>query len=206
MHQPYVYWLQNKTTGLKYIGVRFAKNCDPKDFWKTYFTSSKSVRALIKIYGIDDFRYKIIHIFKSAEAAILKEAAYVKLAVTKKDYLNINPTSHGGSLYCAKAGRIGGLKQFHEKIGIHKQTRKENLQILSAARRLQNKMKRNPFTHASKSVQSKRGSIGGPKNKGFIWITTGNKTIKYTTTMQEKMSVDDFIKHNPTYRKGRHNV
>ena len=58
---PYVYFIINKTTGLKYIGSKYSKNCDSRDFWITYFTSSRSVKYLIKKYGKKDFDFKILN-------------------------------------------------------------------------------------------------------------------------------------------------
>lgn len=52
---PYVYIIKNKTTGLKYVGVKYAKNADPEKFWVTYFTSSKHVKKLINMFGKEDF-------------------------------------------------------------------------------------------------------------------------------------------------------
>ena len=47
-HTPYVYRLTDKITLRRYIGSRYARNCDPSDLGVTYFTSSKIVRKLFK--------------------------------------------------------------------------------------------------------------------------------------------------------------
>lgn len=74
---PYVYIIKNKSTNLKYLGVRYANGCDPSDLWVTYFTSSKLVHKLIETFGKDDFYVKILHIFpNNPEKAILREAKY----------------------------------------------------------------------------------------------------------------------------------
>lgn len=53
------------------------------------------------------------------------------------------------------------------------------------------------------SLQSELGKRGGPKNKGFVWLTDGKISIKYTKSMQEKQSVDEFLRENPSFRAGR---
>ena len=37
---PYTYFIQWSTTGMKYYGVRYSKDCHPAEFWKDYFTTS----------------------------------------------------------------------------------------------------------------------------------------------------------------------
>jgi hypothetical protein len=202
---PYIYWLKNKSTHKKYIGVRWARGCNPSDFWVSYFTSSPSVHKLITIFGKNDFEFKIIHTFKTAEEAILREAQYVKLAVKRDDYLNLCHFSAGRET-TSKAGKIGGMFQKLNKLGIHKQTREERLALLKRAWAKQNELQCNPFTHASKELQAERGRRGGPKNKGFVWLTDGTKSIKYTKKMQDKKSINCFLEENPTYKRGRCNA
>ena len=47
-HIPYVYRLTDKETGRRYIGARYAKNCEPSDLGATYFTSSKIVNPIFR--------------------------------------------------------------------------------------------------------------------------------------------------------------
>lgn len=199
---PYIYWLKNKSTGKKYIGVRWAKNCSPEDFWIEYFTSSPSVHKLIEIFGVEDFEYKILHTFKSAEQAILKEAKYIKIAMKRDDYLNMCHLSPSKDI-CSKAGKISGKIQVLQKKGIHSQTKMERRQVLEKAWAIQDETKTNAFKHCLREKQVERGRKGGPKNKGFIWLTDGKTDIKYTTKMQSNLSVDEFLKKNTTFKRGR---
>ena len=86
---------------------------------------------------------------------------------------------------------------------IHKQTREERLQLLKQARKIQFENKQNPLVHCSRNTQSERGKRGGPKNKGFVWVTDGTCSIKYTKKLQQSLSVDAFLQKNKTYRRGR---
>ena len=51
--------------------------------------------------------------------------------------------------------------------------------------------------------QSNRGKKGGRGNKGFVWINDGMKSHKYTKKQQEIKSLEDYIKDNPQYKRGR---
>lgn len=86
----YVYYLKNKTTELKYIGARYSKNCNPSDFWVTYFTSSKLIHALIKIYGVDDFEFKILKTFTNEYDTLKFERHLLGFAIKKDDYVNVH--------------------------------------------------------------------------------------------------------------------
>lgn len=89
---PYTYYLYHKPTGLKYYGVRYAKNCNPDDLWNKYFSSSKKVKALIAKYGINSFDYKIRKTFKTKKESLIWESKVLKkLKVSTNDeWININ--------------------------------------------------------------------------------------------------------------------
>jgi len=51
---PYVYLIRWTKLNMSYIGVQYRKNAHPKNLWKTYFTSSKYVKAFRKINNEPD--------------------------------------------------------------------------------------------------------------------------------------------------------
>lgn len=87
---PYTYLLKCRTTGLLYYGVKYAKGCDPKEFWKTYFTSSKSVHVLIEKYGLDQFDFEIRKTFIDEDSARKWERTVIKRMnmVYRDDFIN----------------------------------------------------------------------------------------------------------------------
>ena len=223
---PYVYIIKNKTTKMKYIGVRYAKGCNPADLWVSYFTSSSLVKKLIAQFGKDDFVVKVIHRYPNdPKAAILKEANYFKYIKERDDYLNITYSSGcqdlriaskggkvGGSIVYAKqigifrsdedrkrwaseAGKVGGAKQRDHKLGIHGLSKEQRLSNCSKGG------KNGGFTNPE--LQRELGKRGGPKNKGFVWITDGENSIKYSPKMQKEKSVECFLKENPSFYRGR---
>lgn len=136
MNTPYVYFLKNKTTKLKYIGVKYSKNCHFNDFWKKYFTSSKLVKNLISIYGIEDFEFKILKVFSNTFEAIKYENSLISLAAKREDYLNIHPgfiTNEKDFIINQEKMKIihslTGKLTFAKKLGFHKYNKEEKLKI-----------------------------------------------------------------------------
>lgn len=85
----YTYLIKWSKTGKWYYGVRYAKNSNPKDLWKTYLTSSKYVELHRKEFGDPD----IIQIRKtfnsSSKARKWENTVLKKLKVLERnDSLN----------------------------------------------------------------------------------------------------------------------
>jgi len=136
MNIPYVYFLKNKSTNLKYVGVRYSKNCHYTDFWVKYFTSSKLVKNLIVIYGKEDFEFKILKTFNSTFEALKYENSLTIIAAKRKDYLNIHPgfiTQEKDFIINQEKMKIihslTGKLTFAKKLGFHKYTKEEKLEI-----------------------------------------------------------------------------
>ena len=226
---PYVYIVKNKTTGLKYLGVRYAKNCNPDDFWVTYFTPSSLVKKMIDVYGKEDFYTKIIHKYPNCPTkAILREAKYFSFIKKREDYLNICFSS--GIMDLRKnsiAGKVGGSIVRDKQIGIFRSINERKAWASMGGKiggKVQSELgmgfhqyKNNPELHKEwaskggkasgqfqdKKFQSEMGKKGGIKNKGFVWINDGNKTYKYTKKQQEQISLNDFLFENKQFKKGR---
>lgn len=125
-----------------------------------------------------------------------------------------NYTPEQKTEWCRKAGKIGGKVQVERHLGIHQYDRDHEIAVKWAS----NGGKNGPFTlayylkqglseieakQALKEVQSDRGKRGGPKNKGFVWLNNGVRTIKYTAEQQKEKSVEDFLTDNPEFKRGR---
>jgi len=96
---------------------------------------------------------------------------------------------------CRLGGKRGGIVQRDNKIGIHSQTKEERLILASRGG------KKGAFTQSK--WQSEFGKRGGPKNKGFVWLTDGKTNIKYSIKKQKQITTENFIKENPSFRYGR---
>jgi hypothetical protein len=89
IYEPYTYLIGWSQLNTWYYGVRYAKKANPKDFWTTYFTSSKLVKEFRIKHGEPDVR-KIRKTFTSAEKALEWEQRLLRKAdiVKKKEWLN----------------------------------------------------------------------------------------------------------------------
>ncbi len=82
---PYTYVIGWSNLGVRYYGVRFAQDCDPKELWHTYFTSSQHVAEFCHRHGDPDV-IQIRKIFSSAQSAQLWEHRVLRrLKVTQND-------------------------------------------------------------------------------------------------------------------------
>jgi hypothetical protein len=83
-----------------YYGVRYSKNSNPKELWKTYFTSSKHVLQFRQIYGepdIIDIRKTFDNVNKARlwENTVLRRLKVIEkdIWINKTDNLSIDPIS-----------------------------------------------------------------------------------------------------------------
>jgi len=70
IYVPYTYWLFHKKTKKFYYGSRTAKDCNPTDLFKSYFSSSKIVKKIIKEEGVSAFLYRVDKKFQTAKDAL----------------------------------------------------------------------------------------------------------------------------------------
>lgn len=92
IYTPYTYLITFLPTGQQYYGVRTKQGCHPTDLWNSYYTSSKTVRQLIKQHGADAFRWEVRKTFSNREDAIIWEHRLLSRidAARNPNYLNKN--------------------------------------------------------------------------------------------------------------------
>lgn len=113
MSIPYTYLIINKTTNLAYYGVQFGKTANPNNLWKNYFTSSKIIKQLIKLYGIDDFYIQIRKTFYDKLSAIKWESTVNRRLTSKSNkFCNIDNCQqpHKAIQNNIKCKRISNIK------------------------------------------------------------------------------------------------
>ena len=90
--KPYVYWLKNKSTGIKYIGLRYRNvklNLTPnEDIGIKYFSSGKFKKEFKK--EPHGFQIKIIATFDTIDDAIKYELNETKKVYRNKRYANLS--------------------------------------------------------------------------------------------------------------------
>jgi len=87
---PYTYLVGWSKQNVWYYGVRTAKNCNPSDFWVSYFTSSKFVKQFRANYGEPDV-LQIRKTFSNSDKALLWEEKVIRrIALKSENWLNAN--------------------------------------------------------------------------------------------------------------------
>jgi hypothetical protein len=74
---PYTYYLRWTDLDLHYYGCRYKKGCNPSDLFKSYFTSSKKVHALLSEGKFPDI-IKIRKTFETASQTIAYETRFLQ--------------------------------------------------------------------------------------------------------------------------------
>ena len=125
--KPYVYWIKNKTTGIKYFGVRFRNvqlNKTPiQDFGKVYFTSGKLQKDFKK--NPNNFKIKLIATFDNIQEAQQYEMQQTKKLIKKKRYANIR--SYPQTILSEEAKRK--ISEFHKGTIPHNKGKKTSKAI-----------------------------------------------------------------------------
>ena len=89
--KPYTYFIGWAKQNKYYYGVQYGISCDPGNLWKTYFTSSDSVKDFRSKYGEPDLVEvrKVFENVEDAKAWELKVLQRLKV-VLREDFLNQN--------------------------------------------------------------------------------------------------------------------
>ena len=158
-YQPYTYLIKWSSTGMKYYGVRYAKGCNPEEFWNTYFTSSKYVKEYRNKFGDPD----VIEIrMKFSSASNAREWEHTVLrrlkVILREDYLN---KTDNKAIRSTTAWNKGLSKNSHPGIarGAEKQkgrTKSTCSSLLEASRKKAGRNKNNHPGVAS-MAEKKRG-------------------------------------------------
>lgn len=117
---------------------------------------------------------------------------------SKENQRNIDPEKR--RQICAAGGKAGSRVGMERKSGIFGLTAEQRTVNGKKGSAI---AKENGSSFYNREMQIEWGRRGGPKNKGFVWLTDGVIDLKYTTKMQQEMSVDNFLRANEGFRLGR---
>ena len=127
---PYTYhliWLDPITElpAMKYYGVRYAKNCHPKDLWVSYFTSSRYVTEYVKKFGnpnVIEIRRVFTDNDRIQQAIDWEKKVLVRMkAHIRNDYIN----KHAGAAINYNDPEIIARREYVNSLDITKQNRKD---------------------------------------------------------------------------------
>ncbi|PHS22167.1 MAG: hypothetical protein COA84_13385 [Robiginitomaculum sp.] len=103
MTVPFTYIITHISSGVKYYGVKYARNCHPRDLGITYFSSSRIVTNMIAEEGIDKFKFEVRKRFKTKKAAVSWETKFLNKvsAATSDKWFNLY---NGGDVWYNRGG------------------------------------------------------------------------------------------------------
>jgi hypothetical protein len=113
---PYTYLIKHKPSNTVYYGCRFAKGCNPKDLWTTYYTSSKYVNLLIAKDGKDSFDIQVRRTFKNIDDCREWESRVLKRMNVIQNPRFINKSNNKSiSIECCKYSNLRRSDEVKEK-------------------------------------------------------------------------------------------
>lgn len=152
MYKPYSYLIGWTRLNIWYYGVEYGiktKTANPKNLWKTYFTSSRNVKLAREFYGEPDI-ITTRKLFTNAEAALKWEETVLRRmnVIKSRNWLNENS---GGSIRWAN--NAGNRKPRTEK---QKESARKSLTLTMK------NIKNNPFLgkkHTKTSIDKMKSAM-----------------------------------------------
>lgn len=96
---PYTYVITHNPSGLKYYGSRYSKRCQPTDLWKSYFTSSQTIKQMIEQDGIEAFSFEVRKTFSSVYECRRWESRFLHKIDARSNPKWINAHNGGSDFY-----------------------------------------------------------------------------------------------------------
>lgn len=163
----YFYLIRHKASGKFYAGSSYKKTCNPDQFWKTYFTSSKIIQSIINDEGKDSFEICFISHRPNDDAKEF-EANFLDLVNAAADSFWINKSNGYSKFY--NPGGAPCSKETKDKISKSlrgrslSDTHKLNLSMVGMGRTSPNKNKAMSDKQKLAISESSKGKIAW--NKG----------------------------------------
>lgn len=182
--KPYTYWIQNISTGIKYVGLRYRnirKNRSPKeDFGIHYFTSGE-LKKEFKQYP-ENFKTKILYTYDNIEEAIAHELELTSKAKDNNRYANIASYPH-----------IVATEKVRKKISLSKIGNKINVGRKQTLEHVKNNLKARSHYKPSEETKKKIAlSLTGKKHSAeskrkMSLSRTGKKGTPWTEEQRKKL-------------------
>lgn len=166
---PYTYLIGWPHLNIWYYGVRFQKNCNPTDFWVSYFTSSKHVKKFIKENGNPDIRI-IRKTFLDSKSARYWEHKVLRRLNARDDHRFLNKTNGDGRFF--NLGHTEETKKRLSEKHTGKKLSEETKQKLSIVNKGRLAGERNGMFGKTHSEEAKKKISESVKNRS-VWFQTG---------------------------------
>ena len=115
-YKAFTYLIVNNSNRKWYYGVRYAKDCDVKDLFETYFSSSKSLLSDIQTLGKNSFFWEIRKKFKSIDDAKNWEVKVLRRMNVRTNESSYNQHYNRGFIAFSKENNPAKSLDVREKI------------------------------------------------------------------------------------------
>ena len=200
---PYTYLIGWTSLDTWYYGVRFQKNCQPGDFWTTYFTSSKHVRKFVDEHGEPDVKV-IRKIFSNSKSARLWEHKVLRRLNARDDLRFLNKTNGDGRFF--NLGHTEETKKRLSEKHTGKKLSKETKQKLSIVNKGRLAGERNGMYGKSHSDDAKRKISAASKSRKSLYKGKTYEEIQGSeeiATARKEQHRNWMIENNP-FRGKKH--
>lgn len=161
----YTYIITHIPSGVKYYGVQYKESARPEDLGITYFSSSRTLKKLIKDEGIENFLFEVRKLFDTKEKAIEWERKFLTRVNAAKSSMWFN-LSNGGAVNPGgyKLSEVTKRKMSKPKSEEHKNKLKAHLDknrkipewTDEKRKELSNRMRGNTFNRGKKHPPRKK--------------------------------------------------
>jgi hypothetical protein len=107
---PYFYIIQNKDSGLYYVGSKYGVDADPKLLLAPggYYTSSRIVNDIISEHSLNAFRIIRIKTFETPDAAYAYETKFLKKVNASQNdkFVNKHNNNGGNNIHYTNKGMV----------------------------------------------------------------------------------------------------
>ena len=184
---PYTYCITFLLTGQRYYGCKYANNkndvSNPKDFWVSYFTSSKEIKELIAIHGKEAFTCQIRQTFKTKEETILWEHKFLTRINAASNPEWFNKSNSAGKFHTTKESIEKELATRNARTPEQKQAIREKRLVTLNARTLEQKQAQQEKRIASMNARTLEEKLA---QREKTRDTTDTKTPEEKRAIQEK--------------------
>ena len=196
--RPYTYWIQDRETGVKYVGLRYfnikLKRTPLNDFGIYYFTSGQKLKKEFKA-NPSNFKTKLLFTYDSIEEAIAHELELTDIAKDNKRYANLS--SFPRFLYTPEV-----IQKMSEA-----QKGKKRKPFTEEHKRKMSKARKNRPPH-SEETKKKMSESGKGKNNSFFGIKHSEETKRKMSEARKgrKHSEEAKRKISEALKGRKHNV
>ena len=184
---PYTYCITFLLTGQRYYGCRYANNktyvANPKDFWITYFTSSKVIKDLIALHGKESFTFQIRQTFKTTEETVAWEHKFLTRIDTAANPDWFNKSNGAGKFHVTKESEAKRLATKSARTPEEKQAIKEKIRATKDAKTPEQKRVTKEKELATKNARTPEQKL---KTKEKTSATKNAKSLEENKLIQEK--------------------